>query len=192
MNEEELELWRRQWHSQPAIPIELIRKVERQTVYLKLQRLSLILPVLVGIGTIVLAFMTPTLPWILLSVGTWVFIIVGLIFQFRNDKGIWAPAAETTAAYVDLSITRCRKQLNDIRYSFIFSPLLTTFVLVALYQVLADSGALRTARDYAIMAGSFLYAAGIVGIVLLLMRAKRKKVQAELAYLLDLQRKLTD
>jgi hypothetical protein len=192
VNEEELELWRRQWHSQPAIPIELIRKVERQTVYLKLQRLSLILPVLVGIGTIVLAFMTPTLPWVLLSVGTWVFIIVGLVFQFRNDKDIWAPAAETTAAYVDLSIIRCRKTLNDIRYSFIFSPLLTTFVLVALYQVLADSGALRIARDYAIMAGSFLYAAGIVGIVLWLMRAKRKKVEAELAYLLDLQRKLTD
>src|SRR5262249_561792 len=55
MKDDELEIWRRQWHSQPDVPIDLIRKVERQTVYMKLQRLALIAPVLVGVGTIVAA-----------------------------------------------------------------------------------------------------------------------------------------
>lgn len=192
MKDDELEVWRRQWHAQPAVPIDLIRKVERQTVYLKLQRLALILPILVGIGTIVAAIIMKTAPWILLAVGTWVFIIWGLVFQYKNDKGIWAPAAETTSAYLELSITRCRKKLNDIRYTLLFAPLLTLFVLIVDYQILASKGVIRTPEDVAKIVSGFLFAVGVVTVVMLLMLAKRKRVKNELAYLLNLQRQLEE
>jgi len=192
MKDDELEVWRRQWHEQPAVPIDLIRKVERQTVYLKLQRLALILPILIGIGTIVAAIIMKTAPWILLAVGTWVFIIWGLVFQYKNDKGIWAPAAETTSAYLELSITRCRKKLNDIRYTFLFAPLLTLFVLIVDYQILASMGVIRTPEDVAKIVSGFLFAVGVVTVVMLLMLSKRKRVKNELAYLLNLQRQLEE
>ena len=188
MKDDEVELWRRQWHSQPAVPIDLIRKVERQTVYMKLERLALLLPLLVGVGTIVAAIIMKNAPWILLAVGTWVFIIFGLVFQYKNEKGIWSPAAQTTSAYLELSITRCRKKLNDIRYSFVFAPLLTLFVLIVDYQILANYGVIRTAEDVAKIVAGFLFAIGVVGVVMLLMVSKRKKVKDELAYLLELQR----
>jgi len=192
MKDDELEVWRRQWHSQPAVPIDLIRKVERQTVYMKLQRLALIIPILLGVGTIVAAIIMKGAPWIFLAVGTWVFIILGLLFQYQNEKGIWTPAAETTSAYLELSIARCRKKLNDIRYTFVFAPLLTLFVLVVDYQILASYGVVRTREDIAKIAGGFLFAVGVVGVVLLLMVATRQRVKAELAYLLNLQRQLED
>ena len=192
MKDDELEIWRRQWHSQPAVPIDLIRKVERQTVYMKLQRLSLILPILIGIGTIVAAIIIKTAPWIFLAIGTWVFIILGLLFQYQNEKGIWGPAAETTSAYLELSIARCRKKLNDIRYTLVFAPLLTLFVLVVDYQILASYNVVRTRADVAKIAGGFLFAIGIVGVVMLLMIATRIRVKAELAYLLNLQHQLEE
>jgi hypothetical protein len=190
VTDNELDIWRRQWHSQPAVPIDLIRKVERQTVYMKLQRLALIAPLSIGVGTVVLAVMMPTIPWILLAVGTWVFILIGLWFEMQNSKGIWVPAAETTAAYVDLSIERCRRQMSAFRYFFVFAPLLTAFVMVAVFQVLASYDAIQTTRDYVFVAGSFAYSTAVVGVVAAGMVKKRRKVRAELDYLLNLQRQL--
>jgi hypothetical protein len=192
VTDDELDVWRRQWHSQPAVPIDLIRKVERQTVYMRLNWILQILPGLVGVGTIIFAFNMPTLPRILLAIGTWIFILIGWRFMIENLRGVWAPTAETTAAYVELSIERCRRKLKDFRFGNVLSVLLTAFVMIVLYQVLASAGALRTTEDYLTMVGSFLFAAAIVAVVLLRQSGKRKKTEEELAYLLNLQRQLKD
>jgi uncharacterized membrane protein (DUF485 family) len=118
------------------------------------------------------------------------FIILGLVFQYKNEKGLWSPAAETTSAYLELSIARCRKKLNDIRYTLVFAPLLTLFVVVVDYQILASYGVIRTSEDVAKIAFGYLFAVGVVAVVMLLTLAKRKKVKDELAYLLNLQRQL--
>jgi hypothetical protein len=192
VTDDELEVWRRQWHSQPAVPIDLIRKVERQTVYMRLEWILQILPGLVGLGTIVAAIVMQTLPWILLAIGTWVFILIGWYFMVKNLRGVWAPTAETTAAYVELSIERCRRKLDNFRFGKVMSVLLTMFVMVALYQLLASGGALRTTEDYLAMVGSFLFATAVVLVVLKLSSGKRRKTEEELAYLLNLQRQLKD
>ena len=44
MTDDELEKWRQEWRGQPAVPIDLIRKVERETAYSTLGYLALILP----------------------------------------------------------------------------------------------------------------------------------------------------
>ena len=190
MKDDELEIWRRQWNSQPSVPIDLIRKVERQTVYMKFENASLILPGLIGVATIIAAVRMPTAPWILLSIGVWCFNIIGGYIQIRNSKGAWAPVADTTEAYVEVSIRRCRAKLGNMRLFFVMAPLLTAFVMIVVYQIIASAGELRTPKDFLIMIGSFAYAGGIVAFVSWLTAGKRKKVQAEMAYLLNLQQQL--
>src|SRR5579871_684863 len=106
MKDDELEVWRRQWQGQPAVPIDLIRKVERETVYLRLGLYAIYIPYAIGIVTAIGAILNPTLLSIVFAFGLWLFIIIARIFGGQNMKGVWTPAAETTAAYVDLSILR--------------------------------------------------------------------------------------
>ena len=59
MKDEELNMWRKEWHTQPAVPIELIRKVERQTVYMRLGKWVLTLPLLILLAGTAGAVMRP-------------------------------------------------------------------------------------------------------------------------------------
>jgi ABC-type multidrug transport system permease subunit len=190
MKEDELEIWRRQWNSQPAVPIDLIRKVERQTVYLKLEHLSLILPGLIGVALIVAAVRERTIPWIIMAIGIWCFNLIGGYLQIKNSKDTWAPTTDTTSAYVQLSIARCHARLKNIRLFYVLSALLSAFVFGVNYLIIASYSVLKTPRDYAYMFGGFAYAAAVVGVVAWLMSKKGKKVQAELAYLMNLERQL--
>ena len=65
-------------------------------------------------------------------------------------------------------------------------------MLVVDYQILASYSVVRTRADVAKIAGGFLFAIGVVGVVMLLMIATRIRVKAELAYLLNLQRQLEE
>lgn len=188
--DDELETWRRQWHSQPAVPIDLIRKVERDTIYLRMARAAQIAPALVGVGTIVGAVLAPSLASILLAVGTWVFIGIAWRFMLANEKDIWAPAAETMTAYLDLCIRRCQRKLNDIRFGSVMAVLITVFVLVAVYQILQDQGGLTTASDFWTVTLTFAMTILVVSFVLAVQVRNRRKTQAELKYLLNLQRQL--
>jgi hypothetical protein len=190
VTDDELEVWRRQWHSQPAVPIDLIRRVERQTVYMRLDWILQILPGLVGVGTIIAAIMMQSLAWILLAIGTWLFIVIGWLFMAKNTRGVWAPSAETTAGYVELSIERCRRKLTNSRFTKVMTVLLTGFVLTVDYSVLASSGALRTTKDYLIMTAAFVFTIAIVSVILIIQVRKQKNTEKELAFLLNLQRQL--
>jgi hypothetical protein len=190
MTDDELEVWRRAWHSQPAVPIDLIRKVERETIAMHREWILQIAPGLIGVGTVIAAVIMQTLPWILLAVGTWLFILIGWRFIVENAKGVWAPTAETTAAYVELSIERCRRRLKQIRFAIVMVIFLTVFVLIADYQILRSAGAMTTMWDFLGTGMAFLVAMIVVSFVLLGQAAKRKKAEAELAYLLDLQRRI--
>lgn len=37
-------------------------------------------------------------------------------FTFRNRRGTWWPAAESTATFIDLSVERCRRKLRTLRF----------------------------------------------------------------------------
>lgn len=190
MKDDELEVWRRQWQGQPAVPIDLIRKVERDTVYLRWGRYAVYIPYAMGIVTAIGAILNPSLLSIVFALGLWVFILIARLFERRNMKGIWTPAGETTAAYLDLSILRCRSRLASIRFSNVLTPLLTTFVLVGIYEMFATTGKLETRQDYVVVALSFIWTIGVVTFVQIMLARKRKKTAGELAYLMDLKRKL--
>ena len=190
MTDDELEVWRRQWRSQPQVPLELIRKVERESVNMRLNWISQILPGLIGVGTIVGAVVTRDLSWILLAAGTWVFILIGWYSLVQNYKGVWEPSAATTAAYLELSIERCRRRLNDIRFTNIMMWLLTAFVFFSDYQILKGAGSLTTTSDFLIVAAAFAFATVIVSIVFIFHLRKRRRTNTELEYLLNLRAKL--
>jgi hypothetical protein len=192
MRDDELEVWRRQWHGQPAVPIDLIRKVERQTMYMQLDWIAQILPGLIGVATVVAAIVMRSWTWVLLACGTWLFNIVGWWFMIRNTEGMWTPVAQTTAAYIELSIERCRRKLINFRFTTRFTVFLTAFVIAVLSLILGSMGAVKTNKDFVQTVLAFLFAIGVVSIFLLLEARKRKKTEAELTYLLELQRRLRD
>jgi hypothetical protein len=41
---------------------------------------------------------------------------VALAFSFWNRRGAWWPAAESTRAFVDLSLDRCHRKLRTLRF----------------------------------------------------------------------------
>jgi hypothetical protein len=190
MKDDELEVWRRQWRGQPEVPIDLIRKVERQTVYARIGLLVNILPLSVAIVTSVGAFINPNPLSIFIACGFWFFICMAWLYAIRNSKGTWAPATQTTAAYVELSIARSRSYLDSFRFMVAFSILVTVFVLVVVYEGLSSTGRLQTRASYEALALSFLWTIGVMSSVLFVWDRKRRKTKTELAYLLDLQHKL--
>lgn len=190
MKDDELEVWRRQWHTQPQVPIDLIRKVERQTVYARLGLLAHVVPLSIAIIATVGAFTNPNRISILIASGFWLFIVVSWLFFIRNSKGTWGLAAQTTAAYVELSIARCRSYLHSFRFMLVFSILVTVFVLVAVYEGLSSAGRLQTRESYEAVAFNFLWTIGVMSFVVFVLDRKRRKTKIELDYLLDLQHKL--
>jgi hypothetical protein len=191
MNEnDELEDWRRIWVSQPAVPIDLVRRVERETIYLRLGRIAEVLvTVFIGGGLTVLAFKQPSLGFILLACGTWLFIAYAWRESLASTRGIWTAGAATITSYLDLSIERCRRYIAAVWTMSVLLVLELIFGLIVGSKIVADEGRWSLS--------SFLTSLSIsIAIVLVLLWAgqayKRRKLQPQLDYLLSLRRQLSD
>jgi hypothetical protein len=109
----ELETWRREWQSETAVPADLRRRVERQSRGLKIGIAGdILVTVAIGGGVLALAVRVPRPEMLLLAAATWSFIAAAWTFRLAVSRGLWSPAAITTAAFVDLSVRRCRAQLK--------------------------------------------------------------------------------
>ncbi|MGA2741471.1 MAG: hypothetical protein ABSG65_29055 [Bryobacteraceae bacterium] len=108
----ELETWRRQWQAETSVPDDLRRRVERQSRWLKAGLAAdILVTVAIGGGVIALAARAPRPDMLLLAAATWSFIAAAWAFRLTITRGLWSPTAIDTAAFVDLSIRRCRAQL---------------------------------------------------------------------------------
>src|SRR5262245_34158490 len=190
MRDDDWEVWRRQWQGQPDEVVDLIRRVERETVQMRMGNLALLAPVLVASVFSVFVLVVRSIWGIFFAAGLW--LIMGLAGRFlkRAQQGVWTPAAETTTAYLELSIKRCGRPLQDFRGSLWFSGFMTVFVLVGVYGLLHGLGVLRNAVAYWIVAASFLWTIAGMGFVMFVLHQSAKRRQSELDYLLDLQRRL--
>jgi hypothetical protein len=109
----ELETWRREWQSETTAPPDLRRRVARQSRWLKVMVAGdILVTVVIGGGVIVLAARAPRPDMLLLAAATWLFIVIAWTFRLSTSRGLWSPGSVTTAAFVDLSIRRCRAQLK--------------------------------------------------------------------------------
>jgi hypothetical protein len=188
---EEWELWRRQWQGQPAVVVDLIRRVDRQTSEMRLGRLALLAPLSVNIIATGLVALSPSAGGILFVSVLW--LVGGFVGWFVrwNQRDVRTPEAETTTAYLELAIKRCHRTLRDLRVGSCLAPLITAFVLFGVYSGLKDKGVLNNAVGFWITVATFLWTLGIVGFAMFFGPYRSaKKTQAELEYLRNLQRQL--
>jgi hypothetical protein len=73
----ELEAWRSEWQSEAAVPANLRQRVERQSRWMRLMIAGdVMVTVVIGGGTIGLAWRAPQADMVLLAAATWLFIVV--------------------------------------------------------------------------------------------------------------------
>ena len=184
----ELERWRQQWQAQPQVPIDLIRKVERQTAGMKLYRLlEYLVTIVVGGGTVIAAVIMRDTNVTILAIGTVFAIILAWRFALKHTRGLWEPSAPTTASYIDLSIRRCHWRIADTRYDSMQGVLLTVFVCIMDYRMLVAWGQWSTLSD---ALGLWIFGAVTSLVLVAAFANKRKKARIELAYLSGLQEEL--
>jgi hypothetical protein len=114
----ELDVWRQQWQSGPTIPLDLRRKVERQSRILKLNLIAEILvTIMIGGAVAGWAFRSRDAGIILLAVGTWIYIAIAWTFGLIVNRGSWSPSAQDISAFIDLSVRRCRASLAAVWFA---------------------------------------------------------------------------
>ena len=183
----ELEVWRQQWQSDATVPLDLRRKVERQSRFMKMSLIGEILvTVIIGGAIAGWAARSPEPGIVLLAVGTWVYIAIAWTFGLMVNRGNWSPSAQDTAVFIDLSVRRCRSRLAAVWFAVVMFLLQVAFVLGWVYHY---SPAHRTPFLTWLFFGSvpidivWLCIGAFFGFLVWYQRRKR----AELAYLVGLK-----
>jgi len=133
----ELDLWRTDWQSFSESPVvdDLRARVARQSRYLRWMLLGdILVTVVIGGGSIVLAALYPEPAYILLAAATWLFIAIAWIFGITNRRNAWSPAAGTTSAFLDLSIRRCRASLRTVIFGAVLYVCEMAFCLTWIFS----------------------------------------------------------
>ena len=134
----ELEVWRRQWQSDTAgttVPVDLRRKVERQSRSMKIALAAdILVTITIGGATTGWAIRAPQPNIILLAVWTWFLIAAAWAFALRVNHGNWSPSAEDAAVFVNLSVRRCRARLSATRFAAGFFLVQIGFILGWVYK----------------------------------------------------------
>jgi hypothetical protein len=192
---DELAVWREQWQSAPAVPIQLIQRVERQTARMQMLRAAEVAAtIIVGSGVLAGVAVHPVMArsyWLILAAGTWLFIAALWVVSIRSTRGVWQSAEFTTAAYAFLQVARLQRELERTFLGTIVTGLLSAFVLFVVYEGLSHSLAIHGVQigrwDFA----PFWIVGGLVNLfVFLAQMERRRKTAAELAHMADIQRRL--
>ena len=184
----ELETWREQWQSDTAVPADLRRRVERQTLWMKIALAGdVLVTVVIGGGVSWLAARSPEPAMFVLAAVTWLFIAAAWIFALRINYRNWEPAAMDTAAFVDLSIRRCRGRLTALRFGVV---LFVTEIVFCLAWIYLNSPSLHKSLTSWLFFGSvaidFVWFFTAAFFVFVAWYGRRKR--AELKYFLGLAR----
>lgn len=192
---DELAVWREHWQSTPDVPLQLIQSVERQTARMQILRAAEVaVTIVMGTGVLAGVAVHPGLDrsyWVILAGGTWLFIAALWIVSIRSTRNAWRPAELTTAGYASLQVERLRREVERTLLGTVVTVLLSAFVLFLVHEGLVHSLAIRGVRfgrwDFA----PFWIVGGVVNIfVVLAQMGRRRKAAAELAQMVDIQRRL--
>jgi Na+/proline symporter len=174
----ELESWREQWQADTEVPADLRRKVERGSRNMRLLlALEVLITVVLGGGSTLLAMIDRRTGMAVLSAAVWVFLAAAWTFAVVNRRGTWSPSALSTAEFLDLSIRRCQRRLASAAFGAGLYVVEMAFCLTWLYWDPARREPLP-AIIFCVMTPVFVF--GLVWY--------RRKTTAELEKLLELQR----
>jgi hypothetical protein len=144
--DDELENWQRQWQEQPAIPVDLRRRVEHDLRGRQLAMLgSVAVTVFMGGGTTLWAARSDQPAMLVLASAVWIFIAVAwaLTLHLERLRGPWRPLADTTAGFLEYAIRSRRSRRRGIAVSAILYVLFCTFMLVWRYRTAAAAVSLQ-------------------------------------------------
>jgi hypothetical protein len=151
----ELESWRDQWQSAAPVSPDWMDRVERETRQMKRHvAAEIAVTVVIGGGSLVWAALTRRVETLVLAAGVWCFIGMAWMTSMRLRRGAWVPAGATTAAFVELSILRCRRRRRAIAPQVVLYILILGFDLAWIYATRPRAGGLA----------AFLTSAGIAWI----------------------------
>jgi hypothetical protein len=192
MSNAEFSKWQQLWQSHRVVPIDLVRRVERQTLRMQaLRTAEIAVTIVFGGGLIAATIVHPLMKqayWVALTLITWVFIVAAGAISLRMTRNAWNAAEPSISAYVDLQVRRYQQQINGIRSGSIATLLFSTGVLVVVFEVLRANNV-----NLPLWSIVYFWTVGIVvnGVVLLGQVAKKKKLQSELNNMLDVQRAIS-
>ena len=181
----ELESWRRTWRARPAAVPDLRARVERET---GMMRRFLIAEVIITV-----VFCGGTLGWTLLSrrtdvlvlaIGVWFFTAVAWTISYLLRRDAWAPATLTTAAFLDLSILRCKRRYESIAAQCVLYVMILTFDLAWIYAGRAERTGLLAFLASPGIAWVWVVTAVLAGVAVM----QRRRLGRELGRLGDLRR----
>ena len=90
--------------------------------------------VVMGGGALAWAAMFPRSDVFVLSTAVWVFIGIAWIASTLLRRGAWHPLATTTAAFIEISILRCERNLQALWIQAVLYVVISTFNLVWIYE----------------------------------------------------------
>lgn len=188
----ELEGWRRQWQSRADAGVDagaveaLRRRVLRETHSLKLNLAWPILVTLVVGGWITLrALRTAQTLDVVLAIEAWIFIVVIWTGCLWITRGTWRPLADTTAAFVDISIRRREANLRGLVFGACLYVAQLAFAVLAL-------GAASPSGIVPVLTSSYIIVVGWIGVPcgLVALFWFRRRQRADLERLRELKRQL--
>jgi hypothetical protein len=141
MQESDLELegWQRQWQSQPA-SIDLRQKVEAGNRAMRRGLMAEIaVTIYMGGGSLLWAIVSERAEVVVLAVAVWGFITIAWTASILLRRGVWQPAASTTAAFLKVSILRCERSLEAIVVQAVLYVVILAFDLTWLYWYLQET-----------------------------------------------------
>jgi hypothetical protein len=111
----ELDTWRREWQAETVGSTDLAARVERDTRRMRyFVIIEVVITVVLGGGSIAWSARYHPDGMIALVVGVWTFLAIAWLMSWIVRRGAWAPLASTTAAFLDLSILRCRRRRDTV------------------------------------------------------------------------------
>jgi hypothetical protein len=188
----DLEKWRRQWQGGAAgasrgHEVErLRRRALRETSWIKLGMIAPVLvTVLIGGGVVLRALRSGETVDVVLAVESWIFIVALWVGSLAIARGTWRPLADTTTAFVDVSIRRREANLRGATFGA------WAYVLQFLIQTVVMSIA-TSAEAVAVLTSWPVIVLGWVGVPSFLVGVYwfRRRQRAELERLLELKRQL--
>ena len=124
----ELDGWRRAWQAESRVPANLVARVARETRRMRYLLISeILITVIIGGGTIVLALLYRRNDMLVLAAGVWTFIAIAWLMSWLLRRGAWGPLASTTAAFLELSILRCRRRREAILAQSVLYVMILSF-----------------------------------------------------------------
>jgi hypothetical protein len=187
----ELESWRRQWQAGSVVLPDLKDRVERETRAMRRFVVGeIVVTVVFAGGSLAWAVLSRRTDILVLALGIWVFTAAAWAISFLLRRDAWAPVTLTPAAFLDLSILRCRRRREGLVAQSALYALILAFDLAWIYFDRPEGGRPGVLSFLASpgVAWVWVLTAALGGVALRM----RRKLRRELETLTNLRTQLDD